>query len=276
MMWLATETPCNPFLFIDGAAESELRPALWGALDKGFVAASHPQKLAMILGLRQAVSVEADEALSRWLETSVAPVMTSLLSERDTLPSLEGELDVRRRGPVFTVLAALSGWMFLRSIWGLFARYVLGLRRPARLTISPRGVELDHQLSMLGRTVRRGQRFLPLDQLGAAEREVRLHGAGLYAGLFALAFGTYVGTGLVLDGLRVVGGSPSLLGVGLGLIAVGIVLDFALTRLSSFRQGRVRMILDPVRGRSIAVSRLAAEQADQVLSRLKAFRTAAK
>jgi hypothetical protein len=109
-------------------------------------------------------------------------------------------------------------------------------------------VALTEATILLGRPLRTRERFIPSDQITAIERETRHSGMALYAGLFTLALGTYVGTGLLADAVRVPGGSPTLLGTGLVLVALGLLLDFLLFRFWPLKQGRARVAIEPVRG----------------------------
>ncbi len=150
LCWLAAKTPCNAFIFVDQCSQERGRPQLWESL-AALWEAELPleERRALLLGLNHATSAEADAHLLEYAEGQQDPLLQSTLSARLSSPVLEGELEPRRRGRVLTVIQALSGWMFLRGTWRLFARYVLGLRRRGKLTISARGIELEHQLSML-------------------------------------------------------------------------------------------------------------------------------
>ncbi|NVL83962.1 hypothetical protein, partial [Escherichia coli] len=68
---------------------------------------------------------------------------------------------------------------------------------------------------------------------------VRYPRAAFYAGLLALAIGSYVGVRAFVDGVRAA--SPSLLLTGLVVIALGIGADFVLGSLVPGSRGRVRI-----------------------------------
>jgi len=89
----------------------------------------------------------------------------------------------------------------------------------------------------------------------------------LYAGLFALAVGSYLGVALFVDGARA--GSPELLGIGALLVAGGIGLDFLLENAQSGLRGRCRVVLVPRKGRALAVADVDPGAADVALKRLQ-------
>src|SRR5690606_31696418 len=131
---------------------------------------------------------------------------------------LEGELGPPPRRPWKTAVLALTLWLFLSHLVRLLGRAALGFRKPARLRIGAQGLAVESRTQLLGRTLRESRVFVPFDQLSSIEREVRFARAGLYAGLAALALGTYVGAGFLVDGLRAPQGSWALVGWGLLLV----------------------------------------------------------
>ncbi len=103
------------------------------------------------------------------------------------------------RSPWLTVVMAVTLVLFVVSGVRLFARYALLYRRPATLRLGPQGLELTSQTLLLGKVLRNRSLRIPMSGLGSLTREVRYSGAALYAGLLALAVGTYYGTGLLVD-----------------------------------------------------------------------------
>lgn len=188
------------------------------------------------------------------------------VEESDDL--LEGELGPPPREPWKTALLALTAWLFFSHLLRLLGRAALGLRKPARIRLGAQGLELEARTQLLGRTLREHRAFVPFDQLTTIEREVRFARAGLYAGLGALALGTYVGVGFLVDGLRAPQGSWALVGWGLLFVALGVAADFALTSLSDGVRGRCRLIILPRRGRRLALQKVDPERADVLLHRL--------
>jgi len=122
------------------------------------------------------------------------------------------------------------------------------------------------RVELLGRTLRDRDLVVPRHGLADATREVRYPSAALYAALVALVVGTYVGVSAFADGLRAA--SPSLLVTGIALIALGLVLDFALTSLLPGMRGKCRVLLTPRRGAPLCLGGIDAGTADALLTKL--------
>ena len=179
--------------------------------------------------------------------------------------SLTGVLQRAPRHPVWTFLLGITGLLAIGHLAALLARLTLGIRRPATLTITPAGLRLEQRTLLLGRELRNRETLVPLDALLRITREVRYARTSLYVGLAAIAFGTYVGVGFFVDGLRAPGGSPSLVGMGLLLMLGGLGLDYALSSLADAARGRCRLVLVPVRGRALCIGGLDPRRTDAAL-----------
>ncbi len=108
-------------------------------------------------------------------------------------------------------------------------------------------------------------------------RETRYSGVALFVGLGCLLFGSVLGSGLVLDGLRNPGTSPSLLTLGMGLILLGLGVDFALSQWTQTIAGRGTLLLKRTGGPSVLVLDLEPSGPAELierLSRLSSFRAA--
>ncbi|HKQ71580.1 MAG TPA: hypothetical protein VJT73_19680 [Polyangiaceae bacterium] len=183
-----------------------------------------------------------------------------------SLTPLDGELSVPPRGPALTALLALTGVLFVIEGGRLIGRYVLALRRPAEITFSQSGIEVRGRTLMLGQLLREHVSVIPSGSLIRATREVRYPGLPMYAGLFALALGSYVGVGLIVDGARAA--SPSMLGTGLLIALLGLGLDFAFTSLLPGLAGRSRLVLVPRRGGILCLASVDPDKADRWLRQL--------
>jgi len=181
---------------------------------------------------------------------------------------LAGELTRAPTGPLALILRLVSGLALVTSGARLVGRVALAYRHPAELTLSERGLEIKHRVELLGRVLRDSATIIPLGNLSSITREIRFARLGLYAGLVALVLGTYVGTGLIVDGLRVPGGSPSLLAVGLGAIALSVGVDFVLTVLIDAVKKTCRVVVTPHHGPSLCIQGLDPEETDRVLTRI--------
>ncbi len=112
--------------------------------------------------------------------------------------------------------------------------------------------------------------IVPIDNLARVTREVRFSRVGLYAGLLALVIGSYVGMGLIVDGARVPGTSPPLLGMGLLIIGLGLVIDFGLTLLGDEARGKCRVVVIPRKGPRLCIGALDPARADAMLAAIMA------
>lgn len=184
------------------------------------------------------------------------------------LPTAElaGEIVPTPLGPVGLVLWTVSGLIVLRYLFRFVASVVLRCRRPVEITVASAGVTFKSKLDVLGRTVRTQETLIPLGNLARAVREVRYPRLALYAGLTALAVGTYAGVSLATDGAR--SGSPSLLALGAGVFAVGVVLDMVFSTLLPGKLGKHRVIFVPRSGRTYAVRVADESAADRALRAL--------
>ena len=198
--------------------------------------------------LRQAATlagVVRDRKLARVLATRAAS---------ETLEPLSGEMTSPPRGPLVTGLLAVTGLLVVVPAVRLLGRVALGYRRPTVVSLSEEGgVRVKTRTELLGRTLRDRDLVVPRAALLRATRDVRYPSLAMYAGLLALAIGSYLGVAAFVDGVRAA--SPSLLATGLAIVALGLGLDFVLTSLAPGLRGRCRMLLrfarrgQPVRGR---------------------------
>lgn len=184
----------------------------------------------------------------------------------ESTSSFEGELAPLPRGPLATAVLALTGILLVVELGRLIARVALALERPVEVRLVNNGLELRGRTLMLGRLLREHATVLPLDGLVRVTREVRYPSLAVYAGLLALALGSYLGVGLAIDGVRAA--SPSMLGTGLLIALLGLALDFALSSLVPGMRGRARVLMVPKRGAMICVELVDPQVADRVLLQL--------
>ncbi|MEO7328267.1 MAG: hypothetical protein ABI193_06800, partial [Minicystis sp.] len=197
---------------------------------------------------------------------SIAPSASSAPSAPAGSGTLSGELVSPPRGPVALVLLGTTGLLAVFHLARLVARFALRYRRPAELVITAGGLTLRTKTELLGRVVREQETQVPISALLEATREIRYPRLGLYAGLVSLALGSYFGVSLFVDGARA--GSPELLGIGLLLVAVGVVLDYLLENVMSGSKGKCRVVIVPRKGPRRAIGDLDPARADAALARL--------
>lgn len=276
-VWLATHTPCNAL----GAADAALgEQAGWfwravaGTAERAGAAAADfdtGEVLVAAAALRSSSAEAARSAVDALRASSADPLLRAVLgaASEPSAESLTGELTAAPRSPVATTLLALSGLLFIAAGARAIARFALAYRRPASLRLSDRGLELEHRTELLGRRLRDRETLVPLHNLARVSREVRFARGGLYAGLLALVAGTYFGMGFLVDGVRVPGGSLSLIGTGVVVIVLGLLIDFALSALSDTAKGRCRLVIVPERGRALCIGRVDTERTDALLSEVR-------
>lgn len=184
-----------------------------------------------------------------------------------SLEPLRGEWSPSPRSPVIAVLAGLSGVSLVLHVSRIVGRIALAYRRPAEVRISDDGgVRIKWHVELLGRTLSERDVVVPPAGLARAAREVRYPRLKLYAGLLALAVGSYVGMHAFIDGLRAA--SPSLVAAGLFVVAVSFAVDLALTSIAPGVRGRCRMLFVPRGGRALCVGGVDIARADTLLNRL--------
>jgi hypothetical protein len=287
LVWLAANTPVDALSALD-AALVDRAAGLWKAaaalvrrVDSGAsAAAGRAGALIAAAALRASASPIA-HAEARALAADVRdPILRTLLRddralspENDPLGgappeaiTADGELMPPPRGPVAFVLLAFTGILAVLHVGRLVGRWVLRYRRPAAMRVSPRGVTVTARTEILGRTLKEQELHIPVESLLRATREVRFPRLATYAGLFALALGSYVGISLFVDGARA--GSPELLGMGALLVAVGVALDFVLVSLSPSDRARCRLVVVPRKGPALAVGGVDVVSADAALRQL--------
>jgi hypothetical protein len=187
-------------------------------------------------------------------------------SKNDSVPSFSGELSAPPRGPFLTAVLAITGVLLVIEAAKLVGRYVLTFHRPVEVMLTPTGLAVHGRTLMLGRILREHDTVIPRDGIVRVTREVRYPSLAMYVGLIALAIGSYLGVGLVVDGVRAA--SPSMLGTGLVLAMLGLGLDFALSSLVPGLGGRTRVVLVPRRGPIVCVALVDPASADVLLNKL--------
>jgi hypothetical protein len=187
-------------------------------------------------------------------------------SSDEALPNFEGEMTAAPRGPLATAALAITGILLIVEVARLVARYVLVLRRPTEVRLTASGIEVRGRTFMVGKLLREHATVIPRDGLVRVTREVRYPSLAMYAGLIALALGSYVGVGLVVDGVRAA--SPSMLGTGLLIALIGLGLDFVLSVLVPGLNGKSRVVLVPRRGPIVCVTAVDPARADALLAEL--------
>jgi hypothetical protein len=277
ILWLATHTPFDATPLLDRALGDEAGE-LWAAVADRIRRVDEGRGAALgrgeaIVGCAALASSPSDAAARLRGDLSARmtdPVLARVLAaDRPGAAGgellLAGEAVAPPRGPVVTALLALTGLLFVLHAARLVGRVALAYKKPAEVALSPEGVRVRSRTQMLGRTLREHEDLIVRGGLVRVVREVRYPRAAFYAGLLALAVGSYIGVRSFVDGVRAA--SPSLLLAGLVIVALGIAADFVLGSLLPGARGRCRLAFVPRKGRVLCVADVDAERADQVIAR---------
>jgi len=275
--WLAANTPFDATLLLDralGDAADRFWPALAERLqriDAGEIPTTgRAEPVAIALAFRASHSTVAEKERAGLAARITDPVIRELLAEDVAAAeiTLRGEIAQAPRSPAVTVLLALTGLLLIAAVGRLTLRLVFAWRRPAELTVTSTTVRVHSRVQIMGRTLHDRDVVIPRAGLVRALREVRYSQLSFYAGLSALLLGSLIGIHVFVDGVR--SASPSLLLVGMAVVAAGVALDFALGALAPGVTGRCRIVLVPRDGRVICVGDLAAVDADAAVTALGA------
>jgi hypothetical protein len=279
LLWLAAHTPFDATGLIDRAL-GERAAGLWVAIanrvrriDQGG-AVGRGEALIGGIALAASRAPSAIEQATALAAEAGDPKLARALAVRgspgESMEPVVGEIAPPPRGPVATALLALSGVLLVLHAARLFGRVVLAYKKPAQVLLlddgDAGGVRVRWRVEMLGRTLRDRDVLLPRASLARATREVRYPRLAFYAGLLALAAGSYLGVSAFVDGVRVA--SPSLLTMGIAIIALGLALDFALSSFAPSARGRCRLLFVPRDGAALCVGGVDKQRADAVLGRL--------
>jgi hypothetical protein len=191
---------------------------------------------------------------------------TSLMPDAKPTARISGEISPVPQGPVLTVLLSVTGILLAWHTLRLLAKVALAYKRPAELVLSKENVRIDSHVEILGRTLQKRSTVIGRDALARAGREVKYPRLGFYAGLLALAIGSYLGVSTFVDGVRA--SSPSLLLTGLLIVAAGVGLDLLLSSILPSKRGLCRVVIVPRKGPSICVGAVDVESADRALAAL--------
>jgi hypothetical protein len=276
VLWLAAHTPFDALPLIDRALAEGAGEAWLAIADRVRKVDARRLPIERAEGLLGAAALAASPskaavkqaaALSRELEdAALVRILRGVERDDRGEEKLSGELFPTPRGPVATAALAFTGLLFVIHAARLLARLALAYRRPTEVTLDGDGVRVRAKTIVLGRTLRDSETVIARAGLVHATREVRYPRLAFYAGLLAMALGSYLGVRTLVDGAR--SASPSLLLAGLVFVAIGIGLDFALTSVAPGTSGRCRVLFVPKAGRVVCIGNVDAKRADAALARL--------
>lgn len=277
LLWLAAHTPFDATGLVDRAL-GDGASDLWDAIadrvrriDQGKLPAlGRGEALVGGVALAQSSAPAASRHVASLAaearDSKLARVLASSVAASSEDEKIVGEMTAPPRGPVATAALALTGILFVIHASRLLARVALAYKRPAEIVLSDKTVRIRFRTEMLGRILRDRDVVIQRAGLVRATREVRYPRAAFYAGLLALAIGSYLGVATFVDGVRAA--SPSLLLTGLVIVALGIGLDFALASIAPGARGRCRVLFVPRDGQKLCVGGVDAKRADAAIARI--------
>ncbi len=274
LVWLATHTTIDALSFLDAALQDQA-PGMWEAVAH---VARDPEAVAPEFGHAEGLIAAAAIASSK---SEVAHRTRLHLSHAATdsgvralaagavtanAERLEGEMWLPSFGPVVTTLLTVTTLLFALQLGRVLLRWVLAFKRPASISIGPNGLELSQRTELLGKVLRERSIVVPLGSLVRVTRETRYARLGMYVGLLALVLGSYLGMGLFVDAVRVPGGSASLFGLAVLMMALGLMLDFTFSNAADTVRGKCRVLVVAQRGRTFCLGSLDPARADAMLA----------
>ncbi len=277
LLWLATHTPYDATPLLDRALGDDAAD-LWKAIadrvrriDDGRGAALGRAEAvvgcAALAGSTSKAAADLRTVLAGQLRD---PVLVHVLGagarEEASELRLAAQLVATPRGPVATTLLAVTGILFVLRAAAIIGRLALAYRTPTEVSLSNAGIRVRTRIEMLGRTLREREQIIPRESLVRVVREVRYPRAAFYAGLLALVVGSWIGVRALVDGVRAA--SPSLLLVGLVIVALGVAADFVLGSILPGSRGRCRLAFVPKSGHTVWIGDVDARRADEVLARV--------
>jgi hypothetical protein len=283
LTWLAANTWVDALWAIDDALDGDVAASLWQALGLLVRASDErgsPKGRAGALAAAVALGHSSHEAARDECTSLRNAVRDPLLraafeatssSDAETVPfdattRLSGEIVPTALGPVGLFLWTVTGLILFRYLFRFIANVVLRCKRPAELTVVRSGVTVDTKLDVLGRTMRERAIHIPQDNLALVVRETRHPRLAMYAGLLALALGTFIGASLVTDGGRAA--SPSMLALGAAVFGLGVALDLVFANLIPAGRGQYRLVFTPRKGKALTVATQDEGAADKAVRRL--------
>lgn len=275
LVWVAAHTSIDALTSIDAALGSKAdglwrqTSALIRRVEDGSSNVGRAGSLVAAAALASSssgVALEEAKSLGKETKDSIVQVLLANAVRSGEGSSASGEMIAAPRGPVALVLMAITGLLLIVPAARWFGRIFLRYRAPAELRLSGTSLTVASKTELLGRTVREREVVVPLDQLTSISRDIRYPRLALYAGLFALAFGSYIGMSLFVDGARA--GSPDLLGMGALIVALGVALDFVLANVVPVGKGRCRVLITPNKGAALAMGEVDPKLADALLQKL--------
>jgi hypothetical protein len=274
MLWLAAHTPFDATSLLDRALGDRAPDFFTAIAARGTRALSRPQDgyaeaLVASLALAASPHEKAAKAADQLRASCTHPGLLKMLGTAGPSMSarIEGEMVAPPRGPIATTLLAVSGILLVTQAAHAFAKLALAYKRPTEATLSNGTIRIKTKTELLGRTLREREYLITKQSLRRAVREVRYPRLAFYTGLFALAVGSWIGVSLFVDGAR--SASPSLLGFGALVLALGVGIEYVLVSLVPGKKKRCRVAFESSSAPRLCIGDVDLQRADRVLELLK-------
>lgn len=165
--------------------------------------------------------------------------------------SLEGRAEGQPASAPWRIFLGITGLSLLLGLGKLFARFVLGRKREARITLRGDKLTLEDSTRAGGREISAAKETFGRAKVVSARLETRYPFLPSLLGMMGLGVGVAVGLVWLLDGIQ---GefTPWILG-GIGVLLAGIALDLALTSLAASMPGKTTVSLYLPNDRTIRV-----------------------
>jgi hypothetical protein len=255
-------------IVFDGRRQNELAGAIFSVISEPNSVAGSEYAIGRAW-LSNCSAPECSDWVARARSLSVT-TSSNILEKEPSKSVLRGVLAPKPRSLFSTAILSLTTILFVMRLFRAIGHLSLNYKRPASLSISPRGLELESRFELLGRVIKEQTFVVPLSEVRQIVREVRYPRLGVYAGLAALTLGTLVGARLFVDGLRVSGVSFTMMAWGAAFVLLGLVLDLVLTGLSDGVRGRCRIVVRTQKNGCFAVGAVNPSEADRLLFDLQA------
>jgi hypothetical protein len=154
---------------------------------------------------------------------------------------LTGELQRRSAAAWIRAFSVLTGFILLRGLLVLIARYCMGLRRTATVSLSAGVLTVREEWFLFGRQFRTATTASPVTDMRSVRLENRRRYLYLLVGFGGLSLGVWVGVQFIVDGLNA--GYPFLALIGAAVVAAGVILDALLYLFVPSKNGRSRIYL---------------------------------
>jgi hypothetical protein len=167
-----------------------------------------------------------------------------MISERehsDPPRPVVGELSKRLASTPLRILTIVTGFILIRGLLALAARYLLALKRYASIKAESACLVVESKWSILGKPFFESKTEAPIKTIQAVRLENRQRYLHLLVGFGALTTGTWIGLQLLVDGLRA--SYPYLALIGAGIVVAGVLIDLALYIFVPSGPHRAKLIL---------------------------------